>query len=68
MEVIVKEKGTRREGRHYRSGRPTLPPILTGTAALPLQLRMTALSPYLRRHYGSTTNSIKYEPFIPLYA
>jgi hypothetical protein len=68
MEEIVKEKGTRREGRHCRSGRPALPPISTGTAALPLHLRMTALSPYLRRHYRPTANSIKSEPFIPLYA
>jgi hypothetical protein len=26
MEEIVKEKGTHREGRHCRSGRPALPP------------------------------------------
>lgn len=68
MEEIVKEKGTRREGRHCHSGRPALPPISIGTAALPLHLRMTTPSPYLRRHYRPTAKSIKSEPFIPLYA
>jgi hypothetical protein len=46
---------------------PALPPT-TGTAALPLRLRTTTLTPYQRRHGRPTTKHIKSAPFIPLYA
>nr|XP_051206527.1 uncharacterized protein LOC127321540 [Lolium perenne] len=65
MEEIVKEKGTRREADLAARDGQTSPPISTGTAALPLHLRMTALSPYLRRHYRPTVNAAKLDPLAP---